>query len=172
MINAYVRFCKALPHRQIGITALFLMLALPLGGCLTLDSSGVSVFKGGNSLTAPITNPATPVNIYQVKSVYATALDLANSYRTYCYPTTPFKSYAALMADSVSGPICKSRRSIVAKLGAADDVASDAIAKAETFIKANPTLSAVSVIQSAYAAVVNFQGTINTTAASVAPVQQ
>lgn len=147
---------------------LVLIVALPLGGCLTLDSSALSVFKGGTSLTASITNPATPVNIYQVKSVYATALDLANGYRDYCYA----RPYKTLMSDPIAGPVCKSRRSIVAKLGVADDQASNAIAKAEAFIKANPTLSAVSVIQSAYVAVVSFQGAINTTAASVAPVQQ
>ncbi len=147
-------------------------LALTLGGCLTLDSSGVSVLRGGNSVTASIANPATPVTIFQVKSVYASALDLANGYRDYCYPTSPFKSYKALMADPVTGTICKSRRSIVAKLGVADDQASDKIAKAEAFIRANPTISATSLVREAYAAVVNFQGAINTTAASVAPVQQ
>jgi hypothetical protein len=152
--------------------AIVLALTLPLGGCLTFDSSGVSVFKGGNSITAPIANPATPVNIFQVKSVYASALELAGAYRDYCYPTNPFKSYKALMDDPVQGTVCKTRRSIVAKLDVADDQASDAIAKADAFIKANPTLSAASVIRDAYTAVTNFQGAINTTAASVAPVQQ
>lgn len=145
-----------------------LALALSLGGCITLDPGGVSIFKGGTSITAPIVNPATPVTIYQVKSVYATALDLANGYRSYCYA----RPYATLMADQIAGPICKNRRNIVTKLQAADDQASSAIAKASAFIAANPTLSAVSVIQSAYAAVTNFQGVINTSAASVAAVQQ
>jgi hypothetical protein len=151
---------------------LVLTLALGLSGCAglggVLDSTGLSIFKGGTSITASITNPATPTNIYQVKSVYATALDLANAYRDYCYA----RPYKTLMADSVAGPICKNRRSIVTKLQSADDVASTAIAKADAFIKANPTLSATGLISQAYAAVVNFQGAINTTAASVAPVQQ
>lgn len=147
---------------------LVLTLALGLSGCITLDSSGVSVLRGGSSLTASIANPATPVTIFQVKSVYAAALDLANGYRDYCYA----RPYKALMADPVSAAVCKSRRSIVAKLQVADDNAADAIANADTFIKANPTLSAVTVIRAAYAAVTNFQGAINTTAASVAPVQQ
>jgi hypothetical protein len=142
-------------------------IALSLGGCLTFDSGGVSVFKGGTSITAPIANPATPVNIYQVKSVYAAALDLANGYRDYCY-ARPFKT---LMADPIAGPVCKSRRSIVRKLGVADDQASAAIAKAEDFIARNPTISAVTVVREAWAAVTNFQGVINTSAASVATVQ-
>lgn len=144
-----------------------LALSLPLGGCLTLDSSGVSVFKGGNSITAPIKNPAQPVNIYQVKLVYGTALDLANEYRDYCYA----RPYATLMADAVAGPVCKRRRFIVTKLGEADDRASAAISKAEDFIARNPTISAATVVREAYAAVVNFQGVINTSAASVAATQ-
>ncbi len=151
-------------------------LALGLSGCAglggLLDSSGVSIFKGGTSLTASITNPATPVTIYQVKEVYATALDLANGYRDYCYPTNPFKSYAALMADPITGAACKNRRSIVARLQNADDIASSSIAKADGFIKANPTLSAVSVIREAWTAVTNFKGVISTAAASIAPVKQ
>lgn len=159
-------------HKALMRFAIAAILALSLGGCAglggVLDSTGLSVFKGGASITAPITNPATPVNIFQVKSVYATALDLANGYRDYCYA----RPYKALMADPVAGPICKNRRAIITKLQSADDQASNAIAAAEVFIKANPTLSAVTVIRTAYAAVTNFTGVINTTAASVAPVQQ
>lgn len=149
-----------------------LAVALSLGGCANLgglfDSSGASILKGGTSLTATITNPVTPVTIYQVKSVYAAALDIANGYRDYCYA----RPYATLMQDQIAGPVCKSRRSIITKLQAADDRASDAIAKADDFIKRNPTVSAVSVIREAWAAVTNFQGVINTSAASVAAVKQ
>lgn len=142
-------------------------VALSLGGCLTLDPNATSVFKGGTSITAPIKNPAQPVNIYQVKLVYDTALGLANEYRDYCYA----RPYATLMADPIAGPTCKSRRFIVTKLGEADDKASAAIAKAEDFIARNPTISAATVVREAYAAVVNFQGVINTSAASVAATQ-
>lgn len=147
-------------------------VALALAGCVTFDPSGVSIFKGGTSLTASVANPATPVTIYQVRSVYATALDIADGYRDYCYPTSPFKSYKTLMADPVAGPICKHRGSIVTKLGNADDAAAAAIAKADAFIKSNPTLSAETVIRAAWAEVTNFQGVINTSAASVAAVKQ
>ncbi len=147
-------------------------LALALGGCLSFDSRDTSVLRGGTSVTAPIVNPAKPVNIYQVKLLLATAEDAANEYRGYCYPTAPFVSYADIMKDQIKGAICARRRAIVAKLDNADDLAFDAVKKAEAFIAANPKVSAVSLVQSAYAAVVNFQGAINTTAASVAPVQQ
>lgn len=147
-------------------------VALSLGGCSNLgnllNSNGVSIFKGGTSITASITNPATPVTIYQVKSVYATALDIANGYRDYCYA----RPYKTLMADEIAGPICKNRRFIVTKLGAADDQASSAVANADNFIKANPKLSAETVIRAAWTAVTNFQGIINTSAASVAAVKQ
>lgn len=150
---------------------LIIPLLLALAGCAgvtnLLDPGGTSILRGGTSLTASITNPATPVTLYQVKSVYATALDIANGYRTYCYA----RPYKVLMADSIAGPACKNRRAIVTKLQAADDRASAAIAKADAFVRANPTISAVSVIREAWAAVTNFQGAINTSAASAAQVQ-
>lgn len=147
-------------------------VALSLGGCLTLDSGGVSVFKGGNSVTAPIVNPAQPVNIFQVKSVHKTALGLANEYRGYCFPTSPFIPYKTIMEDPVKGAICKYRYRNVERLQGADNKAALAIEKADDFIARNPKLSAVTVVREAWAAVVNFQGTINTVAASAAPVQQ
>lgn len=153
-------------------TLLILPLILALSGCagLTnlLDSAGTSILKGGSSLTASIVNPATSITIYQVKSVYATALEIANSYRTYCYA----RPYKVLMTDSIAGPACKNRRLIIIKLQAADDRAAAAIQKADAFVRANPTISAVSVIREAWAAVTNFQGVINTSAASAAQVVQ
>lgn len=150
---------------------LILPLLLVLGGCAglgsPLDSTGTSILKGGTSLTASIANPATPVTIYQVKSVYATALDLANSYRDYCYA----RPYAALMTDPIAGPACKKRRAVVTALNSASDKAADAIAKADAFIVANPTISAVSVVREAWIAVTSFQGAINIASASAAPVQ-
>lgn len=143
-------------------------VALSLGGCAALDSGGRSIFAGGTSLTASISNPATPVTIYQVKSVYATALDIANGYRDYCYA----RPYATLMQDQIAGPICKNRRPIITRLQSADNQAASAIARADDFIKRNPTVSAVTVIREAWAAVTNFQGVINTSAASVAAVKQ
>lgn len=150
--------------------SLFAVIAvsLSLGGCLTLDSSGVSILKGGNSITAPIQNPAQPVNIYQVKMTYDAALDLANEYQDYCYKR-PFKT---LMADPIAGPVCKKRRAIVRMLDKASDQAAEAIDKANDFIARNPKVSAVTVIREAWTAVVNFQGTISTAAASAVAVQQ
>lgn len=155
---------------------LIIPLLFVLSGCAALgqalDPGGASILKGGTSLTATIQNPATPVTIFQVKSVYAAALDVANGYRDYCYPTNPFVSYENLMKDSVARTVCKRRGSVVLKLGAADDKAAVAIAKAEDFIARNPRLSAVTLIREAWAAVTNFKGVINTQAAAVAPVKQ
>jgi hypothetical protein len=146
------------------------LAALALGGCANkniFDRDGVSVLKGGVSITAPIANPATPVTIYQVKSIYATALDVANGYRDYCYS----RPYAALMQDGIAGPVCKNRRSIVTKLQAADDRAAAAIDRADAFIRNNPTISAVSVVREAWSAVTSFQSVIQSSAASVAAVK-
>jgi hypothetical protein len=152
--------------RKYTIAPIVLVIALSLGGCF-LDPNGKSVFKGGDSLTASITNPVTPVNIYQVKSVYEKVVDIADEYRAYCYA----RSYKSLMADPIAGPVCKSRRSIITKLQDADDKAFEAIGKAEDFIKRNPKISAATVVREAWAAVTNFKGVINTAAASAAAVQ-
>lgn len=154
----------------------FRLLLLAPVMLLTVAASGPSscdrsVLEGGSSLTTSIINPAKPINIYQVKLVYEKAVDAVNEYRDLCYPTAPFKAYETLMKDEIIGPICKRRRSIVAKAQDADDIAFAAIAKAEDFIKRNPTVSAVTVIREAWAAVTNFQGVINTSAASVAAVK-
>jgi len=138
-------------------TLLALVGALALGGCLTLDPNATSVFKGGTSITAPIVNPVQPVNIYQVKEGYDGILKIADSYRAYCYPTAPFKSYKDLMADPVAEQLCKYRRRVMIAIQKADDKAFDAIQKADSFIAVNPTVSAVSVVREAWAAVLNFQ---------------
>ncbi len=136
---------------------LILPLLLVLAGCAAFDPAGKSVLNGGTSFTAPIVNPATPVTIAQVKESYDGALKVAAAYRDYCYPTHPFKAYKDLMADPIAGPLCKYRRRVVLAINKADDKAFDAIQKAEEFIAANPTVSAVSVVREAWAAVLSFQ---------------
>lgn len=136
-----------------------LLVALSLGGCAT----GPSIFAGGSSLTATINNPVGPVDIYRVKAVYASLLDAVAGYRAYCWS----KPYAALMADPIAKPICQNRRSIIRAADKADDHAFDAISKADTFIRNNPTISAVSVISEAWAAVTDFQNQASATAASI-----
>lgn len=144
-------------------------VALSLGGCAggLLDPNEKSILKGGQSLVATISNPATPVTIYQVKAVYAAALDIANEYRGYCY-ARPFKT---LMADPIAGPACKQRRAIVRALDGASETAANAIEAADDFIRRNPKISAATVVREAWAAVTNFKGVINTAAASAVAVK-
>lgn len=129
-------------------------LALSLGGCAALDPLGKSILAGGTSLTASTANPVGPTGIYRAKIAYAATVELAVSYREYCYA----KPYAALMADATGKAVCKNRRTIARALQAADDKAYAAIQTADTFVRQNPTLNATGVISAALAAVTNFQG--------------
>lgn len=138
-------------------------VALSLGGC-----AGTPVGDALRVATSTYANPAGPVNIYQVREGYAAVLEVAVAYREYCYPTKPFKSYKALMDDPIAGPVCKSRRRIVTTIKVADERAFNAISRAEAFIRANPTINAVSVIREAWAAVQDFQSAANRTAVSIA----
>lgn len=141
-----------------------LAVVLSLGGCAALDPAGKSIFAGGTSLTASITSPIGPVDIYRVKTVYASALEIAVGYREYCWS----KPYAVLMADPIAKPVCQSRRRNVRAMQAADIRADAAISTAENFIRNNPTVSAASAVSAAWAAVTDFQGAVNRTAVAIA----
>jgi hypothetical protein len=123
-------------------------LALSLGGC-----AGTPVGDAIRVATSTIANPVKEVNIVQVKTGYAAVLEIAASYRDYCWS----KPFAALMADPIAKPVCEHRRSIMRAVDKADDHAFDAITRAETFIRNNPTINAVSVVREAWAAVQDFQ---------------
>lgn len=140
-----------------------LAVALSLGGCAALDPGGKSIFAGGTSLVATVTNPVGPVNIYQAKVVYASTLELVVAYREYCWS----KPYAALMADPIAKPVCQRRRPIVRAMQAADDKAFAAIKTADSFVRNNPTLDGSSAIRAAIAAVSDFQNVAASTAKSV-----
>lgn len=141
----------------------FAALSLSLAGC-----AGTPVGDAIRVATSTIVNPAGPVNIYQVKQGYAAVLEIAAGYRDYCYPTNPFKSYKALMADPIAGPVCKSRRAVVRAIASSDTKASAAIARADAFIKNNPTINAVSVISEAWAAVQDFQSAASKASPAIA----
>lgn len=141
------------------LTSLVVAASLMLAGC----AGGVSVFQGGTSLTATITNPVGQVDIYRVKNVYAASLALAADYRDYCWS----KPYAAILADPVSKAACQNRRAIVRTLQTADLKAFAAITAADNFTKNNPTISAASAVGAAWTAVSDFQSL----AASVAVVR-
>lgn len=133
------------------------VLAIGLGGCATLNSSGTSILQGGQSITAPITNPVQPVTVYQVKNVYAAALELADGYREYCWA----RPYAILMADPLTKPICQNRRPNVRRLQKTQAKASAAIQTVDNFVRNNPTLSATQVLSAAWTAVQDFQALAN-----------
>jgi hypothetical protein len=137
---------------------LALTLSLSLAGCAGLAEKVLNLPAG--VLATSVSNPVAPVNIYQAKTVYAATLELANGYRDYCYS----KPFAALMADPVSKPVCKSRRAIVRAMTAADDKAAAAIQTADNFVINNPTLDATSAIRAAIAAVAEFQNIATITA--------
>lgn len=139
--------------------AIVFALALTLGGC-----AGTPVGDAIRVATSTIANPVQEVNIYQVKTGYAAVLEVAASYRDYCWS----KPFAALMADPIAKPICEHRRSIMRAIDKADDHAFDAITRAETFIRNNPTINAVSVVREAWAAVQDFQSAASGTAVAIA----
>lgn len=138
--------------------AAVMLLTISLGGCAGFAEKVLNLPAG--MLATTISNPVAPVNIYQAKTVYASTLELANGYRDYCY-SKPFK---VLMADPISNPVCKHRRSTVRSMQAADDKAAAAIQTADDFVKNNPTLDATSAIRGALAAVTEFQNLATTTA--------
>jgi hypothetical protein len=148
---------------------LALTLSLYVAGCGTFGGLAERVLNlPAGVLATSISNPVAPVNIYQAKTVYAATLELANGYRDYCYS----KPFAALMADPVSNPVCKSRRAIIRAMDAADDKAAAAMAIANNFVVNNPTLDATSVIRAALAAVTEFQSVAFANAGPIIPAVQ
>ncbi len=133
--------------------ALALVGALVLGGCAGGPTDIREIFK---VVTSTYTNPAGPVDIFRVKSVYASALEALDSYRTYCWS----KPYSVLMADPVAAPMCRNRRPIVRAAQAVEKKAFAAIVAAETFIVNNPRLSAATLVTAAWTAVTQFQGAV------------
>lgn len=122
------------------------LIALVLSGCAgTLDKV--------NSVYTAVTSPTT---IYQVKNAYAAGDQLVIDYRTYCWS----KPYAAILADPAAKSVCQNRRAVVRAAQAARAKASNAIHTAETFIAANPTLNASTVISAAMSAVTDYRNTV------------
>lgn len=116
-------------------------LALTVGACTT-----------SNPL-APIVNPITNVDIWRVKNTYAATLQLAASWRSFCYART----YAALMADPVAKPVCQNRRNTVRQIQKYQPIAGAAVRRADEFVRNNPTISAAGAIGLAWDAVTDFQ---------------
>lgn len=129
-----------------------MLLSLVLAGC----GAGTKVGALVDAVTTTITNPVSAVDIYRVKNTYAATLQLMSDYRTYCWS----KPYAALVADPIAKPVCRSRRSVVRAMQTAQLKAGSAVRSAETFVQQHPTLNAATAIAAAWDAVKAFQATV------------
>lgn len=128
-----------------------LLTVLPVALGLVLTSC-----TGLPNLTRTVTNPVTPVTIYQVKNTYAISLELAVAWREYCWA----RPYKELMADPVAKPACQGRRAVLRKIQVSRPKAAGAIQVADDFVRNNPTLSAATVIGAAWTAVSNFKAAV------------
>ena len=137
------------------LTGLTLLSAVALSGCFEANKS---VLNGGSSLTATVTNPLSPMTIYQVKNAYAAADQIVVSYRSYCWA----RPYAVLMADPVAKPVCTDRRARVRLAQSAKAKASAAIGAADKFVRNNPMLSATTLVNAAWVAVSDFRAAVPT----------
>ena len=129
--------------------AVILFLLLP--ACTTQQSGVV-----GQILTGTLVNPISSANIYELKNVYAIAAQSAVSYRRYCYA----RPYAVLMADPIAKPLCANRRDVVRKIQQYKNTAFAAVVAAANFVKANPTLDASVLINTAWSSVTALQNAI------------
>lgn len=143
--------------RLVLIPALILALLLP--ACSTPNAFTRAI----SAVTTPFTNPVSPNNIYQVKLAFNISLKLANKWADYCWS----KPYAQLMTDPVASQVCKNRRQTRRTLFAAAARANAAIVSAQIFIKNNPTINPIGVIDDAWKAVTDYQSLV----AQVAPAQ-
>lgn len=100
-----------------------------------------------------IPNPISGNNIYQTKLVYAATLTAADKWRSYCWA----RPYSVLITDPIAKPICANRRPVARAIAKASRYAGDTIAKAQSFIAANPTLNAVVLVSAADDAVAAFK---------------
>lgn len=126
-----------------------LLLSFVVAGC-----SGDSVFRGGTSLTASVTNP---VGKKELQVVYNTYLIAGNSYIRYrnlgiCQAGTSF-TLAKPCAD----------RGVLLSIQAKDRTAYAALKTAGVFVKNNPNVSALSLVNAARSAVTDFQNAIPST---------
>jgi hypothetical protein len=127
-----------------------------LSGCITTDPNAKSILQGGPSITAKIDNPITSQNPYQARLSLNLAVKAANRWASYCWR----RPYTQIMADPIASPICQNRRSVRTSLLATGEKADRLIKRASDFVRDNPKVSAVSLIDDAWAAVNEFRGQI------------
>lgn len=142
--------------RLLGIPGVLLLVALSLSACAGLPGPSGGIGGVIRAVTTPIANPVDSVDIYRLKNTYAAALTLAVKYREYCWS----KPYGQLMRDAAAKAVCQHRRQVVRTIQKYRPPAGMAVQRAETFVLQNPTLSATSVIASAWDAVTAFRQAI------------
>lgn len=113
------------------------VLGLSLAGCNTSQS----IFAGGTSLTATV---QTPVG----------RKDLATIWNSYGLILTGARAYKRLCAEKSIPDSC---RAVIVQLQGYDRQAYAALVTASSFVKNNPTVSAVSAVAAARQAVSDFQ---------------
>jgi hypothetical protein len=143
-----------------------LLVALAMGGCASLGrsdvpfgtgfiqtadnlfSNGVSVFKGGTSVTASIQNPVTREQQAGVEATYGLAASAVLNY-------SRLRRCKAGEVASITN-LC-SKWTVVQKLKRANSVAYGSIVKLRGFMDNNQTISAIGAFNSAQAALTNFK---------------
>ena len=123
---------------------------------IILVSVSLALTVGAGTTTNPfatVTNPVTNLDIWRVKNTYAATLQLAASWRSFCYA----RPYATLMTDPVAKPVCQNRRNTVRQIQKYQPLAGTAVRKADEFVRNNPTVNAAGAIGLAWDAVTEFQ---------------
>lgn len=139
--------------RRIILASALIALALTLGGCGAAQKLGQVV----SGATTQIVNPVTPVNMYQVKNVYAAGQTLVLEYKNKCFGEDGLKTFAQIQSDAALRTLCAHRVSRWRAMKKADDKAHRAIDAANTFIANNPSGNAISYVQAAWKAVNDFK---------------
>lgn len=141
------------------MTVIVLGVGLLLGGCVT-DEIGANLGAAFKVATSTFTNPVTLTNLYQAKVVFVATQDLVVKYQRDCFgsyaPPYPV-SVAIIKADPALSIQCRHRVSRYNTMKAAEGVANNAIGRADTFIKQNPTGNAASYILAAVRAVTDYR---------------
>jgi hypothetical protein len=125
---------------------LALTLTLAVAGCVK-GPGGTTIFLP----TASVTNPVTPMSLYDLKATYAIAQAGAD---TYIQRYRDGFRCTKTRLESVTN-LC-SRRSIVVKMQDADRKAGIALGRVEVFVRDNPTIDASAVLAAAQSAVTAF----------------
>ncbi len=116
--------------------ALTILLALSLSGC-----AGQSVFNGGFSITAPITNPVTPTMLFQAESAAAAIFTGLNAYKRVC----------------ISKTIDQSCRSVIVKLQTYTRRLPPVLKSLRAFVKNNDQVNAITAFNAVRQLIIDFQ---------------